>query len=36
MVGTKAGALKAAKTNKLRHGTDFYARIGKMGGGCAW
>lgn len=32
MSGTKAGGLKAAKTNKLKHGKDFYARIGRMGG----
>lgn len=32
MSGTKAGGLKAAKTNKLTHGKDFYKRIGKIGG----
>jgi general stress protein YciG len=32
MAGTKAGAAKAAATNKARHGADFYARIGKKGG----
>jgi general stress protein YciG len=32
MAGTKAGGLKAAATNKLKHGEDFYARIGKIGG----
>lgn len=32
MAGTKAGAKKAALTNKLRHGEDFYARIGRKGG----
>ena len=32
MAGTKEGAKKAAKTNKERHGSDFYARIGKKGG----
>jgi general stress protein YciG len=32
MAGTKAGAKKAALTNKARHGKDFYARIGKKGG----
>ena len=32
MAGTKAGALKASKTNKLLHGDDFYKRIGKIGG----
>lgn len=32
MPGTKAGAAKAVLTNKLKHGDDFYARIGHMGG----
>lgn len=32
MAGTKAGGLKAAQTNKTRHGKDFYARIGAKGG----
>lgn len=32
MPGTKAGGLKAAKTNKLKQGEDFYKRIGAMGG----
>ena len=32
MAGTAAGAKKAALTNKARHGSDFYARIGKVGG----
>ena len=32
MAGTKAGGLKAAQTNKELHGSDFYARIGKIGG----
>lgn len=32
MSGTKAGGMKAAATNKLRHGDDFYARIGRRGG----
>lgn len=32
MAGTKAGAKKAALTNKARHGADFYARIGRKGG----
>ena len=32
MAGTKLGALKAAATNKLRHGAAFYAQIGKKGG----
>ena len=35
MAGTKAGGLKAAATNKKRHGKDFYSRIGIMGGGFA-
>ena len=36
MAGTKIGGQKAAKTNKLRHGSDFYKRIGQKGGrnGC--
>lgn len=29
MAGTKAGGLKAAATNKARHGEDFYKRIGE-------
>lgn len=32
MAGTKTGGKKAALTNKLKHGADFYARIGKVGG----
>lgn len=32
MVGTKAGGMKAAATNKERHGSEFYARIGAKGG----
>lgn len=32
MAGTKAGSKKALATIKLRHGTDFFIRIGKMGG----
>lgn len=32
MAGTKAGAAKAAATNKARHGADFYAKIGRKGG----
>lgn len=28
MPGNKEGALKAAKTNKERHGADFYKKIG--------
>lgn len=32
MAGSKAGGLKAAKTNKERYGDDWYARIGRKGG----
>ncbi len=32
MAGTKKGGELAAKTNKTRHGADFYARIGAIGG----
>jgi len=32
MAGTKAGGVAAAETNKKKHGADFYARIGAMGG----
>lgn len=32
MSGTKEGGKKAAATNKLRNGEDFFARIGKKGG----
>jgi len=32
MAGTKAGGVKAAATNKARHGSDFYAKIGAKGG----
>lgn len=32
MAGTKLGGQKAAATNKTRHGSDFYARIGAKGG----
>lgn len=32
MAGTKAGGIKAAKSNKERHGEDFYSRIGRRGG----
>lgn len=32
MAGTKAGGIKAAQTNKTRHGKDFYASIGAKGG----
>lgn len=32
MAGTISGGKTAAATNKKRHGADFYARIGAMGG----
>ena len=32
MAGTKAGARKAAITNRERYGEDFYGVIGKKGG----
>lgn len=32
MGGTKAGGIKARETNYKIHGTDFYKRIGRMGG----
>lgn len=32
MAGTKAGARKAAATNKARYGENFYATIGRKGG----
>jgi uncharacterized protein len=32
MAGTKDGGQRAATTNKKKHGADFYARIGAMGG----
>lgn len=32
MAGTKAGGMKAAATNKARHGSNFYATIGAKGG----
>ena len=32
MAGTKEGGLKAAKTNKAKHGPDFYKNIGRKGG----
>lgn len=32
MAGTIAGGRKAAITNKERHGSDYYSRIGRRGG----
>jgi general stress protein YciG len=32
MAGTKAGGQVAAKTNKNKYGSDFYAKIGAKGG----
>lgn len=32
MSGTREGGLKASKTNKERHGADYYAKIGAIGG----
>lgn len=32
MAGTKAGGAKAAATNKARHGENYYAEMGKIGG----
>lgn len=32
MAGTKTGGAKAAATNRAKYGSDFYARIGAMGG----
>lgn len=32
MPGTKEGGMKAAATNRARHGKDFYAKIGAKGG----
>lgn len=32
MSGNKIGGIKAAKTNKEKHGEDFYKRIGSKGG----
>lgn len=32
MAGTKTGGKLAAETIKAKHGADFYARIGAMGG----
>lgn len=32
MAGTKAGGIKTRETILKLHGSDFYSRIGKMGG----
>ena len=32
MAGTQKGGQAAAASNRVRHGADFYARIGAMGG----
>ena len=32
MAGTKAGGKAAAATNKMKYGTNFYAKIGAQGG----
>jgi hypothetical protein len=32
MAGTEKGGKEAAKTNKKKYGSDFYAKIGAMGG----
>mgnify|MGYP006932866138 CR=1 FL=1 len=32
MAGTREGGRKAAITNKLKHGADYYSRIGSEGG----
>lgn len=32
MAGTKQGGKAAASTNKAKYGSDFYAKIGAMGG----
>lgn len=32
MAGTKSGGIKASETNRLKHGDDFYKRIGAKGG----
>lgn len=35
MAGNKQGGIKAAQSNKERHGDDFYKRLGAMGGAIA-
>lgn len=32
MSGTRRGGMKAAATNKMRYGAQFYETIGRMGG----
>ncbi|MEI7758554.1 MAG: hypothetical protein WCJ05_00030 [bacterium] len=32
MAGTKTGGIAAAKTNKSKYGSDFYSKIGAIGG----
>lgn len=32
MTATREGGLKAAQTNRLKYGEDFYSRLGKLGG----
>lgn len=32
MAGTKLGGMKAAAANMAKHGADYYARIGAIGG----
>jgi uncharacterized protein len=32
MAGTTKGGKRAADTNRKKHGSDFYAKIGAMGG----
>lgn len=32
MAGTKTGGKKAAEKNKAKYGSDFYAKIGAIGG----
>lgn len=32
MAGTVKGGKKAAETNRLKFGADFYSRLGKLGG----
>ena len=32
MAGTRAGGLQASKTNREKYGSDFYKRIGAIGG----